>query len=231
MLWDGCVSGVEWSTYWYKGCGFNPWPLQSSWSVLEDNSEPKMNWTAATIVHDWLMSRCSLLPVNYLMKEQMNETKWEVKYFALGETLMPNGIFKNSQMRFMSLQTHVHSSRWHSYLHQFVCLCANVCMYECLWHHLFLGANRHHFMLLLLRLCARDQAIVPLCGFHGGELGYCHCCFQWVSSDDTLVAVLQGPHLLPSQWWMMWRLTAKQGPLLPVISPNLQNSFFERPCC
>lgn len=27
---------------------------------------------------------------------------------------------------------------------------------------------------------------------------------------------------------MMWWLTAKQGPLLPVISPNLQNCFLER---
>lgn len=162
-------------------------------------------------------------------------------YFALGETLLPNGIFKNSQMktRFMDCLFKLMFSQAGgiplraavSYLHQFICLCANVCMYECLWHHLFLGANWHHFVLLLLRLCARDHVIVPLRGFHGGELGYRRRCFQWVSSDDTLVAVLQGPHLLPSQRWMMWWLTAKQGPLLPVISPNLQNSFFERPCC
>lgn len=116
-------------------------------------------------------------------------------------------------------------------LHQFIWLRANVWMYEGLWHHLFLGTNRQHFMLLLLWLCAHGQVTVPLCAFHGGELGYRSCCFQWFCSDDTLVVVLQGPHLLPSQWWMMWRLTAKQGPLLPVISPNLQNCFFERPRC
>lgn len=118
-----------------------------------------------------------------------------------------------------------------AHLHQFICLRANVCLYECLWHHLFLGANWQHFMLLFLWLCAHGQVTVPLCSFHGGELGNRSRCFQWFCSDDTLVALLQGPHLLPSQWRMMRRLTAKQGPLLPVISPNLQNSFFKRPRC
>lgn len=44
-----------------------------------------------------------------------------------------------------------------------------------------------------------------------------------------MVVVLHGPHFLPSERRMLRWLNDELRPPLPVVSPYLQNGFFERP--
>lgn len=84
--------------------------------------------------------------------------------------------------------------------------------------------------MLLRLLSARSNVIVSIVGiFHRGELGQRACCFQRVPRGEAVAVLLQGPHFLPGERWRMSWLTAEQRPLLPVVSPHLQNGLFERP--
>lgn len=144
----------------------------------------------------------------------MNELKWNWVYW--GEVLL-------------TIQTCTCTSTIRQ-LHKLICLCA--CVNVCMWWCFSLRTYWQHCMLCFLLSGWCFNVIVPLISiFHRRELGLCAICFKFLPHADTMAVFLQGPHFLPSEWWMMSWVSAKEGPPLPVVSPHLHNSLFERPCC